>query len=112
MFTNSSVKSTEDLSKNDFRRNMPRFQAEHIGTNQQLVAKMTKLADKKGVALSQFVLAWVLAQGPEFIVIPGTKRTTYLEQNFKAGEVVLSPEEITEMTVLLDNFQVSGGSMK
>lgn len=74
----------------------------------ELVNKIGELSKKKGVKLSQFVLAWVLAQGTDFIVIPGTKRIKYLEENFAAGDIKLTPEEISQMRGVVDEVSVCG----
>ncbi|KAL0073708.1 aldo/keto reductase [Phycomyces blakesleeanus] len=107
-FLTGAIKSLDDLDITDFRRAFPRFSPENFGKNLELVDGITKLATKKGVAPSQYVLAWILAQGPEFIVIPGTKKIKYLEENFKAGGIVLSKEELAEMRHLIDNADTAG----
>ncbi|KAI8141836.1 hypothetical protein BJV82DRAFT_670353 [Fennellomyces sp. T-0311] len=76
--------------------------------NQNLVGQINVLASKKGVSLSQFVLVWILAQGPEFIVIPDTKRLAYLEQNINAGQITLAKDEVAEMKALLDTSKFMG----
>ncbi|KAI9255179.1 aldo/keto reductase [Phascolomyces articulosus] len=107
MFTDDAKPSTE-FESNDFRRYVSRFEGEHFDKNKVLVNKIKGLAAKKGVPLSEYVLAWILAQGPEFIIIPGTKRIKYLESNFKAGEIKLTTEEVAEMRSLLQDNQFSG----
>ncbi|KAL0094168.1 aldo/keto reductase family protein [Phycomyces blakesleeanus] len=84
------------------------FFPENFDKNIKLVDGITALATKKGVTPSQYVLAWILAQGPEFIVIPGTRRVKYLEENAKAGEIVLSKEEVAEMRDLINNADTIG----
>ena len=64
----------------------------------ELVEKIGELASKKGVSPAELVLAWVLGQGENVAAIPGTKKIKYLEQNSKGGEVVLSNEELAEIT--------------
>ncbi|KAF7721900.1 hypothetical protein EC973_003968 [Apophysomyces ossiformis] len=103
-----AIKSIDDFDENDFRRHAPRYSAENFPKNLEVVSKIEQLAAKKGVAASQFVLAWVLAQGPEFVVIPGTKKIKYLEQNFAAGDIELTPEEIAEMRKVVDEANIQG----
>ncbi len=55
---------------------------------------MEKLAEEKGILPAQLALAWVLAQGPDIVPIPGTKRVRYLEQNVAAAEVELTVEDL------------------
>ncbi|KAI9499069.1 NADP-dependent oxidoreductase domain-containing protein, partial [Zychaea mexicana] len=78
MFTDAT-KPANQFGENVDRRYLPRFAAEHFDKNKELADKMKVLATKKGLSLSECVLAWILAQNPEFIVFPGTKRITYLE---------------------------------
>jgi aryl-alcohol dehydrogenase-like predicted oxidoreductase len=93
-FLTGAIKSRDDFDAKDNRLNHPRFSKEHIDENMKLVQTLTSIADKKGVTTSQLVLAWVLAQGDDFIPIPGTKRRKYLEENGKAVEVQLSKDEV------------------
>ncbi|KAL0073651.1 aldo/keto reductase [Phycomyces blakesleeanus] len=107
-FLTGAYKSVDDLDVADVRRYMPRFYPENFGKNLELVDGITALATKKGVTPSQYVLAWILAQGPEFIVIPGTRRVKYLEENVKAADIVLSKEEVAEMRRLIDKADTAG----
>ncbi|KAL0084978.1 oxidoreductase [Phycomyces blakesleeanus] len=107
-FLTGAIKSLDDLDITDLRRYFPRFYPENFTKNLDLVEGITSLATKKGVTPSQYVLAWVLAQGPEFIVIPGTRKIKYLEENVKAGDIVLSKEEVAEMRRLIENADTAG----
>lgn len=97
-----AIKSPDDLPEGDFRRTAPRFAPENFYKNLELVKQIEALAAKKNVTPSQFVLAWVLAQGPDFIVIPGTKKIKYLEENCAAAQFELTPEELAEMRRIVD----------
>lgn len=88
------VKDTGEFGPKDFRRISPRFQGENFGKNLQLVERIERLAAEKNCTPAQLALAWVLAQGPDIVPIPGTKRRTYLEQNLKALEILLTPEDL------------------
>ncbi len=92
--------SPEELSEDDFRRSGPRFTGENLDANQALAARVRELAEEKGVPAAQLALAWVLAQGPDVVPIPGTKRRTYLEQNAEAVEIELSREELSRLAEL------------
>ncbi|KAI9005811.1 aldo/keto reductase [Phycomyces nitens] len=107
-FLTGAIKSLDDLPASDVRRYLPRFSPENFDKNLKLVDAITALATKKGVTPSQYVLAWILAQGPEFFVIPGTRRVKYLEENVKAGEITLSKEELAEMRQLINNADTAG----
>ncbi|KAJ9623479.1 hypothetical protein H2203_005739 [Taxawa tesnikishii (nom. ined.)] len=106
-FLTNTIKSRSDLDPNDNRVNHPRFSEEHFGENLKLVSTLSSIAQKKGVTPGQLVLAWVLAQGEDFIPIPGTKRVKYLEENAKAVDVKLSSEEVSEIRKEIE--KVGGG---
>ncbi|PKY46860.1 aldo/keto reductase [Rhizophagus irregularis] len=97
------------LTPNDFRRSIPRFQGENFNKNLEIVHKFNEFASKKGVTAGQLCLAWVLAQGDDFVTIPGTKKLKYLEENFEAGNIHLSPEEISEIRKIIDSIEIFGG---
>ncbi|KAH8586667.1 aldo-keto reductase [Bisporella sp. PMI_857] len=96
-FLTNTIKSRDDLDEKDSRVSHPRFSEKHFGENLELVKTLSSIAERKGVTPSQLVLAWVLAQGDDFIPIPGTKRTKYLEDNAQAVEVKLGEEEVAEI---------------
>jgi aryl-alcohol dehydrogenase-like predicted oxidoreductase len=93
-FLSGRFRSLEDLEQDDWRRTNPRLQGENLGHNQQLAAKVRELALEKGCTPGQLALAWVLAQGEHVVPIPGTKRRRYLEENWAAQEVELTPEDL------------------
>lgn len=72
---------------------MPRFQPENFSKNLELVKIFEALANKKGSTPAQVCLAWIMAQGPDIIPIPGTKTIKYLEQNLGAIGVEISEED-------------------
>jgi len=92
-FLTGQVKSA-DFGPKDFRRISPRFQGENFQKNLELVQRIEKIAAEKGCTPAQLALAWVLAQGPDIVPIPGTKRRTYLDQNLGALEVTLTPADL------------------
>jgi aryl-alcohol dehydrogenase-like predicted oxidoreductase len=83
-----------ELDEGDFRRSNPRFTGENLERNQRLAAKVRGLAEEKGVTSGQLALAWVLAQGDDIVPIPGTKRVSYLEENWAARDVELTAEDL------------------
>ena len=87
-FLSGTVTTTADMPSDDFRRNLPRFQGEHLAKNLQLVNQLEDLAARKGCTTSQLALAWILAKGDDLVPIPGTKRRTYLESNAAAVDVL------------------------
>ncbi|KAI8917752.1 aldo/keto reductase [Powellomyces hirtus] len=107
-FLTGQVKRFEDLAEDDIRRWLPRFQGENFAKNLKIVDKVEELANRKGVTPAQLVLAWVLAQGDDFIPIPGTKNTKYVEENVKAATVTLSPQEEKQIRDIIDSIGVAG----
>lgn len=93
-FLTGQIRKFADLAEDDFRRISPRFQGENFDKNLELVARIQRIADAKGCTPSQLSLAWVMAQGPDVVPIPGTKRRSYLEQNAKAASIALTPEDL------------------
>ena len=83
---------------NDRRRDHPRFQAENLDRNRQLVARMDALAAKKACTPGQLALAWLLAQGEDIVAIPGTKQVERMHANVGAVKVKLTPAEVAELS--------------
>lgn len=106
-FLTNTIKSRDDIAPNDMRFSHPRFSETNFPLNLQLVETLSAIAEKKEVTTSQLVLAWVLAQGEDFIPIPGTKRVKYLLENAKAVEVELSSDEVRAIREEIE--KVGGG---
>lgn len=96
-FLTGRFKSAQDLPEGDVRRQHPRFTEAHFAHNLELVHRLERLAEARGVKPSQVALAWVLAQGQDIVPIPGTKRRTYLEENLASIEIELSAEELRQL---------------
>jgi len=101
-------KSPDDFEENDFRKSQPRFSKENFPKNLQLVDQLTALANKKGCTPGQLTLAWILAQGDDFIPIPGTSKIKNLEENAGAAQIKLSKEEIKEIREFCEQADVAG----
>ena len=97
-FLTGTMKTLDALTPKDRRREHPRFAADNIGKNAQLLTPIEKTAAARKSTPAQIALAWLLGQGYAVVPIPGTKRRTYLEQNCAAADVRLSPEEIDALT--------------
>lgn len=102
-------RSSADFGPDDARAGMTRFQGENFARNLDLVDKFKELAELKCCTPGQMVLSWLLAQGDDIFVIPGTKKVTYLEENFNATSVVLSEDEELRLRELVTKAGVSGG---
>ena len=96
--------SLKDIPDNDFRKNLPRYQAAHSENNTQLANGFAQLANQKGCSAAQLALAWVLAQGDNIIPIPGTKKREKLTDNAGSTEVVLTSEDFTAIDDLLARY--------
>lgn len=96
------------LADNDFRRLSPRFQEENFAANQRLVEVVKQLAEAKGCKPGQIALAWLLAQGPDILPIPGTKRIPYLEENVGAASVTLTAAETARLSEALPPGAAAG----
>ncbi len=83
-----------NLSEGDTRRRHPRFEGENFQKNRALVERAEAIAADKRCTIAQLSLAWLLAQGPDVLAIPGTKRIERVEENFGALDVRLTPEEV------------------
>ncbi len=93
-FLSGSIRTSDDLAQDDFRRRNPRFLGENFEKNLLLVERVREIATQKGVSATQVALGWVLAQGDDVVPIPGTKRRQYLEENAAADEVRLGAAEL------------------
>jgi len=107
-FLTGRFKSFDDLPADDYRRHSPRFVGENFAKNLQLVERVSRIASSKGVTPSQLALAWVLAQGPDIVPIPGTKKRKYLEENVAADGVALSPEDLRALDDVAPKGAASG----
>ncbi len=96
-FLTGAIRSPADFAEDDWRRRMPRFQGEAFTANLQLVDAVRALAEEKGATAGQLALAWVLAQGPDVVPIPGTKRRRNLEENVGAAAVQLTDEDLARL---------------
>ena len=89
-----SVKTVSDIPDGDRRRDHPRFQEANLARNRELVERIESMAGEKGCTVGQLVLAWMLAQGPDIVPIPGTKRQQRLQENIGALDVKLSADDV------------------
>jgi aryl-alcohol dehydrogenase-like predicted oxidoreductase len=107
-FLTGEIQRFEDLAQDDYRRFQPRFQGENFQRNLDLVAKVREIAQEKGVTPGQLALAWVMAQGDDVVPIPGTKRRKYLEENWAANEIRLSPSDLARIDAVAPRGVAAG----
>ena len=107
-FLTGRVKADTTFAKNDFRSVVPRFSKECMEQNQKLVDFVKTMADKKGVTPAQLALAWISAQKPFIVPIPGTTKMHRLEENMKSADVILSTEELENLNNEVSKIEVVG----
>jgi aryl-alcohol dehydrogenase-like predicted oxidoreductase len=93
-FLTGRFTSPADFPEGDWRRMNPRFQGENFEANLELVRRVQTLAQAKGCTAAQLALAWLLAQGPDIVPIPGSKVTARLEENAAAANIRLTPQDL------------------
>lgn len=93
-FLAGTIKTLDDLIESDRRREHPRFFAENLEKNVQLLGVLEQVAQRLKAKPAQVALAWVLAQGEDIVPIPGTKRRTYLAENAAAVDLQLSAADL------------------
>jgi aryl-alcohol dehydrogenase-like predicted oxidoreductase len=103
-----AIRTMADLAENDRRRDHPRFQEGNFEANAELVRPLIEIAQAKRCKPAQLALAWLLAQGPDIVPIPGTKRRTHLAENLAALEVRLSADEAAALARAIDDTHVAG----
>jgi len=91
------VQKPADIPEGDRRLAHPRFQGQNLVQNIELVHRLEAIARERGCTPGQLVLAWLLAQGPEVVAIPGTKRLDRLHENLGALNVKLSPADVASI---------------
>ena len=108
-FLTGTVTKDAVFAENDVRHSIPRFNIpENLAANQALMVPVKAFADEKGLTPAQLALAWLLAQKPWIVPIPGTKKLSRLEENWSALDVTLSADELTKLDSLLSSIPVSG----
>jgi aryl-alcohol dehydrogenase-like predicted oxidoreductase len=107
--TGTITASTSFDPSNDIRSSIPRFTPEALQHNQAVVDLLASIAQRKGATSGQIALAWLLAQKPWIVPIPGTRKLHRLEENIGAANVELSADELTEIEAAASKIQVQGG---
>jgi aryl-alcohol dehydrogenase-like predicted oxidoreductase len=97
--------------KKDMRSGFPRFSAENIAANAPIVDLLKRIADKKQATAAQVSLAWLLAQKPWIVPIPGTSKIDHLNENLGAINVELTQADLREIETALSKITVHGGRM-
>lgn len=104
-------RSNEDFPKDDFRRAIPKFSAENFPRINALVDELQRIGEAhNGATSSQVTLAWLLAQAPDIIPIPGSKQIKYIEENLDSLNLKLGDAEIKKIRALCDDVNAHLGS--
>ena len=107
-FLTGAINDDTQFDANDFRNILPRFTPEGRKANQTLVDTLRQLAERKGVTPAQIALAWLLAQKPWIVPIPGTTKVHRLEENLAAADVQLTREELRDIDSTVSRINLQG----
>jgi len=107
-FLTGKIDTNTKLDATDFRSISPRFAADARAANMALVDFLKRMAEKKGVTPAQLALAWLLAQNPWIVPIPGTKKVARLEENLAAADVELTAADLREIDEAASKIEVQG----
>jgi aryl-alcohol dehydrogenase-like predicted oxidoreductase len=107
-FLTGKIDQNTQFDSGDFRNRLPRFSAEARKANQSLVDVLTALAAQKEVTPAQLALAWLLAQKPWIVPIPGTTKLKRLEENLRAADVTLSLSDLRQIEAAAQSVTVQG----
>jgi len=107
-FLTGKISEDTQFDKTDFRNIVPRFTAENRKTNQAFVDLIGKFARQKKATPAQIALAWLLAQKPWIVPIPGTTKLHRLEENMGAAAVELTPEDLRQLETAASKIAVQG----
>ena len=107
-FLTGKIDEKTEFVKNDFRNIVPRFSIENRKANQALVDLLRTIAERKKKTPAQIALAWLLAQKPWIVPIPGTTKLSRLDENIGAINVELAPEDIREIESAAAKIMIQG----
>jgi aryl-alcohol dehydrogenase-like predicted oxidoreductase len=107
-FLTGAMNENTKLDSTDFRSTLPRFTPEAMKANQALVDLLGSIAQRKKATPAQIALAWLLAQKPWIVPIPGTTKLHRLEENIAAVEVGLTPDDLREIDRAASEITVQG----
>lgn len=107
-FLTGKIDANTTFESGDFRNNLPRFTPEARKANQALVELLADMAQKKNATPARIALAWLLAQKPWIVPIPGTKKLERLKENIGAVELKLTPEDLREIDRAAAGISVQG----
>jgi len=107
-FLTGTIDDKTSFAKDDFRNSVPRFSAEARKSNQAVVDLVASIAKEKKVTPAQIAIAWVLAQRPWIVPIPGTTKLHRMKENVGAAEVTLGKDELASIAAALGRIELHG----
>ena len=107
-FLTGQVTAQTQFGEGDIRATLPRFEQEALQANLALVDLVGKVAERKDATVGQVALAWLLAQKPWIVPIPGTRRLERLDENLGSADLDLTTEDLAELDSASTNVQVVG----
>lgn len=107
-FIAGAINENTKFDKNDFRNLLPRFDEENIKKNQVVVDRISHFAKRKNATPAQVGLAWILAQKPWIVPIPGTTKVHRLQENLRAEELILTDQDLQEIDEAFSQIQIQG----
>ncbi len=107
-FLTGKINANTEFDKSDFRNVVPRFTKENREANQTIVDLVTKIATEHNATPAQVALAWLLAQKPWIVPIPGTTKINRLEENIGGANIILSDNDLANINAALDNISIKG----
>lgn len=107
-FLTGKIDETTTFDSTDFRNSIPRFSAENRKANQAVVDVLARIAARKRATPAQIALAWLLAQKPWIVPIPGTRKIERLEENIGAASIELTPGDLREIEEAASRIAVQG----
>jgi aryl-alcohol dehydrogenase-like predicted oxidoreductase len=107
-FLTGKMDAGTTFATTDFRSKLPRFKPEALAANQALVDLLRKIAERKNATPAQIALAWLLAQRPWIVPIPGTTKLHRLEENLGAVKIGLTPDDLRDIAAAAANIQLLG----
>jgi aryl-alcohol dehydrogenase-like predicted oxidoreductase len=107
-FLTGTIDKQAAFACSDFRSVVPRFKPENLEANQVLIELIENIAAMKKASPAQIALAWVLAQKPWIVPIPGTRKLSRLEENLGAADVELSAGELENLNIALSKIEIAG----
>ncbi|MET0162202.1 MAG: aldo/keto reductase [Microbacteriaceae bacterium] len=107
-FLTGTVGADATFGEGEFRASTPRFERENLAANQVIVERVRDLAEARGATPGQVALAWLLAQHPSIVPIPGTRRRSRVDENVGAAAVALSADDVADLNGLIERIGVAG----